>query len=381
MAKTSRKTKKTWVKNINLQDIEESLEANREKEILFGENEDQEFVIDETGDKNKKVKQLKSSEILTNKSKVSGLIIERNKRPSAKKVKKLMEIAGRVDSSTSMALIDRDGLTNVDNIDIWDQGTDIKSIPNHKKVLPEYANNKDQEFKPPRTLKRKPIELDFESRELHPGKSYNPSLESWKQLIDEEFGIEKDKEMNRQVLIQRQEMLNRMLAEEESSDEDGDDQEEEHEVYHDITEDRHKLSINKPTVNKKKTKTQRNKQLRHAKRVELETRLKQLKLQITQLSKLDEINEQVKSVVPKSNKLAKKPKKLFKYNIRETPIEVKLSNELNSNLKNLKSEGNLFYSNLLNLETKGLIETRVPVAKKSKYKPKITEKWSYKDFK
>lgn len=62
-------------------------------------------------------------------------------------------------------------------------------------------------------------------------------------------------------------------------------------------------------------------------------------------------------------------------------MEVKLSDELSGNLRNLKPEGNLFYDQMLNLQSSGKVESRVPVAKRRKYQKKITEKWTYKDFK
>lgn len=375
-SKTSRKTKRAWVKNIDLKDIEDTLEQNRDKQRLFGTDED--FVIDESASDLKSVKKLKSSEILTNKSKIPALAVERNKRPKSKNITRLMKISGRIDNSTSMASIDKNGLLNVKSEDIWDEPEEIvEEYPIH---LPESKSK--TKINRPATISRAPIALDYQINEIHEGKSYNPSLESWKSLINEEFGAEHIKELNRQQLIEKQEMLARLIAEQdEESDDDNDELNDELNDNNDTND--FKLSINKPTVTKKKTKTQRNREIRHQKRQELEFKLKALKRQITEISQLDldEIKEKDESKVEKKAKITKKPTKLYKYNVMEAPLEVKLSNELNSNLKNVKAEGNLFYSNMIKLQSKGLIEARVPVAKKSKYKPKITEKWTYKDFK
>lgn len=354
MAKSSRKTKRTWVKNIDLKDLEDNLESQRDKQRLIGD--ESEFFIDESNESIKNLKKLKSSEILTNKSKVPALSIERNKKPKGKVVKRLMDIAGRTSNTLRLT---EEKLNNKIDSDIWEssEGTSVKK---------------------PKTMDVKPLALDGQTDDLHAGKSYNPSLSSWKDLINLEFDTEKIKELNRQQLIERQEMLAQMLAEEvESEDEDEEEEEEEQQPE----EDKFKLSLNQPTKWKKKTKTQRNKQARHENRMKLENQLKELKQQIHQLNQLDEINETNEKKQPVKAKIQKKPKKLFKYNTMEKPLEVKLSSELSSNLKNLKSEGNLFYSSMVNLQSKGLIESRIAVAKKRKYKPKITEKWSYKDFK
>lgn len=381
-SKTSRKTKRSWVKNIDLNDIEKNLESNREKQRLFGPDNEGDFVIDESASNapSTKVKKLKSQEILINKSKIPALEVERNKKPNGKTITRLMKISGRIDNSTSMALINKDGLLNVKNEDLWDEPTEQTN-----EYVPEALPPSKLKVKKvrPSTIDVKPIEVEYQQQELHGGKSYNPSLESWKQLIDQEFGIEQIKEMNRNQLIEKQEMLARILAEEDESSGDDDDEEDNDDNNDNNDTNDMKLSINKPTEVKKKTKTQRNKELKHQKRLDLEDKLKQLKKQIHEIQQLDldSIKQKDETPVSKVTKKSKAPKKLFKYNIMESPLEVKLSNELNSNLKNIKPEGNLFYNNMINLQKKGLIETRVPVAKKSKYKPKVTEKWTYKDFK
>ncbi|EGV60112.1 hypothetical protein PSN45_002147 [Yamadazyma tenuis] len=383
-SKTSRKTKRSWVKNIDIKDIEDNLEQSREKQRLVGT--DAEFVIDETPSdvpSAKAAKKLKSTEILTNKSKIPALEVERNKKPSGRTITRLMKISGRIDGSTSMALVNKDGLLNVKNEDLWNEPpaapAPVRDV--YPMNLPP-AKSKAKKVRPS-TIDEAPITLEFEDSELHGGKSYNPSLESWKQLVNQEFGLEKIKELNRQQLIERQEMLARMLAEHESSDEEEESDHEINDPNHANDTNDFKLSANKPTELKRKTKTKRGRMLKHKKRVELEARLKDLKHQIHQIGQLDleELQHRDTKVVDKVTKKKKAAKRLFKYNLMDAPLEVKLSDELSSNMKNIKAEGNLFYSSMINLQKKGLIEARVPVAKRSKYKPKITEKWTYKDFK
>ena len=384
MAKTSRKTKKTWRKNIDLNDVESGFQQNKDDEI-FGK---QDFVIDTSSKEVKNAKKLKSSQILTNKSKIN-LPLERNNKPEkGKTVNRLMKIAGKIDNSTSMASVDKNGLINAANKDLWDDsdndnGNDDND-PNAK--LP---------IKKPKTMEYGPIQLHGQQvLGIVSGQSYNPSLESWKQLINKEYELEKINELNRQELAEKQELIERLIKEvdEDSDDDDDDDENEIDDENDDDKNDKDnnknnqtghpsfKLSVNKPTETKRKTKYQRNKELRNQKRLQLQQNLKALKHQIHEISQLENIETEAKPLQHVSKPKDKKVKKLYKYQNINKPLEVKLSNELTGNLKNLKSEGNLLVSTFNNLQSKGMIEARVPVAKKQKYKPKVTEKWTYKDF-
>lgn len=393
MAKTSRKTKKTWRKNIDLNDVESGFQQNKDDEI-FGK---QDFVIDTSSKEVKNAKKLKSSEILTNKSKIN-LPLERNNKPEkGKTVNRLMKIAGKIDNSTSMASVDKNGLINADNKDLWDDSDNDNGNSNDNGNDDNDPNAK-LPIKKPKTMEFGPIQLHGQQDlGIVSGQSYNPSLESWKQLINKEYELEKINELNRQELAEKQELIERLIKEvDEDSDDDDDDENDENDKDDDenkndkdINKDNQsdqqsqpsfKLSANKPTENKKKTKYQRNKELRNQKRLQLQQNLKALKHQIHEISQLENIETEAKPLQHVSKPKDKKVKKLYKYQNINKPLEVKLSNELTGNLKNLKSEGNLLVSNFNHLQSKGIIEARVPVAKKQKYKPKVTEKWTYKDF-
>jgi nucleolar protein 53 len=236
----------------------------------------------------------------------------------------------------------------------------------------------------PSTLKKAPIKIshnDLTKKIVDAGKSYNPSLESWKSLINKEYDTESKRELTRQKLQEHRERIQHIIETINGNDlsDSDDDDEEEDQAQPSQEEEDFKLSVNKPTETKIKTKAKRNKEAKHKKRVELEQEIKELKRQIKDLSNLDDILTKQLEEKPKRNKREKH--KLFKYDPVVEPLEVKLSDELTNNLKNVKAEGNLFYDTMLNLQSSGKIETRVPVAKRRKYTPKITEKWTYKDFK
>lgn len=378
----SRKGKRSWRKNIDLEDIQQGLEEAREKEILLGNDLEGDFIIDSAGDSNlggKNVKKLKSSEILTNKSKVDALDSERNRRRiqgvKKQEIHRLMKLSGRVQGESKLvAQVDADGLCKASSEDVWAEEP-LSDVPD---VL---AKSSITSFTRAKTapIKKEPIRLADTVSSLSSGKSYNPSLESWRKLINDEYKSEYAREMERQSLIEYQEKIKGLIDDIQSEEEDDDDDQPDHETNEDGGDT--KLSINAPVKVKIKSKARRNKEAKHKKRQELEAKLSQLKSQIKELSKVDEYTKIAEAKKVSKPKSKKKPTKLFKYDVVKKPLEVKLSDELTSNLKNVKSEGNLFYDTMINLQESGKIEARIPITKKRKYKPKITEKWTYKDFK
>ena len=62
-------------------------------------------------------------------------------------------------------------------------------------------------------------------------------------------------------------------------------------------------------------------------------------------------------------------------------IEVKLSDEVPNTLRELKPEGNLIKDRFKSFQARNLVETRVVVKVKRKYKLKEVESHDYKRFK
>lgn len=382
----SRKGKKAWRKNVDVEDIESGLESRRDKERLIG---DEDFVIDNAPDSSVKEKKLKSTEILTNKSKVAPLVNIRTKSSSNRiqgvsktDLLKLINLNGGKYklNSKAKARIDNDGLINVTSKDLWGAAP-VDPRPDELKNAS--SSDYTHPSKIPLTLQEAPlsiIENDLTKKIIHAGKSYNPSLQSWKELIEKEYTIESKRELTRQQLKEHKERIQFIVdtinGNDFESDEEVENQEDE---KVELGDESNSLSINKPTVVKIKTKSKRNALAKHKKRLELEKEVKFLKNQIRELSNLDNILSEQLAEKPVRNKRVRN--KVFKYDALIQPLEVKLSDELNSNLKNVKPEGNLLYDTMLNLQSTGKIEARIPVAKRRRYTPKITEKWTSKDFK
>lgn len=424
----SKKGRRAWRKNVDIEDIETKLQEQREEIIQHGkilndvDSEDL-FIIDEDADDNANVilqrdniKKLKASEILSNKSKIPPLLtkIGKSKKDKIQGVSKkemvhLLKLAGKVKGyDKGDERLAKEGIINSKAYDVWETELD-NEIKRNK--LPNFLqNNSTTSFTEatviPKTLKEAPIQVRKQEILPHAGKSYNPSFDNWKKLIEQEYFKEKPKEDQRleleeyrdkiQFLIKNYEdneveEIDDSIVEEENNEEEKEPvQEEEEEEEIDI-----KLSINPVTKVEIKTKTKRNKEKRHKERSRLEKELKDIKLRIKELEKLPEIlkqieqsEEQTKNNIDLLNKESKherfvrkgKKKLGSKLEVIEGPIEVKLSNELSDSLRKLKPEGNLLYDQMKNFQSKGMIETR-RITKGKKGKKKITEKWSYKDFK
>ncbi|GME94075.1 unnamed protein product [Ambrosiozyma monospora] len=258
-------------------------------------------------------------------------------------------------------------------------------------------------------MKEAPIKIREVEKLPHEGKSYNPSFDAWKSLINIEFSKELPKEEQRQKLIEHQEKIQYLIETLDSNeiDDDSDDEsnsgkktenedDEDDEDNEDEDENRFKVSVNPAVKNKKKTKTQRNKQKRHKQRELLESQLKELKARIKQLetipepsttesitaSKATETPAKTKQQLANERRVQKETRKLgSKHTPLETPLEVKLSDELSDSLRTLKPEGNLLYDQMNKLQSSGMVEVRKQSKQKRKYKKKVTEKWTYKDFK
>lgn len=389
----SRKGKKAWRKNVDIDDVQAGLHDKSEHERIFGKESSDDFVLDNEGDSKlvskNQPKKLKSLEILDKRSKFPALNVVRNNKKiqgvDRSEVHRLMKLSGRVNGITATeARIAKNGITSTKVTDLWAEEEETVETP---EILKKFSSSEWTKAKNmPKTLNESPIMIKSADKIIS-GKSYNPSFESWKALLNEEFTKESGNEEKRQLLKEHQEKIKNLIAnlndneEEDSSDDEESEKKAAVEEVEEVTKD-FKLSINKPTQVKIKTKTQRNKALKHKQREELQMKLKELKHQIHELNKLEEYEVEVEEKLSnKRTKREKAPLKLFKYTNVNDQLEIKLSDEISDSLRKLKPEGNLLYDQMRNLQDSGKIEARIPVSKKRKYTPKITEKWTYKDFK
>ena len=439
---SSRKGKKAWRKNIDLTDIESSLENKRQQEITHGTadisslKDNALFEVDVEGNnvlkeklikRNQIKKNLKSTEILeaikTN-SKVGILqhhkIASQNEKSkkkvqgvSKKELNRLMALAGRTPGeSVAKNTLAKDGLVRSGSNDLWGEDKYANDASKIKKIcLPSgiqhevtsKADIPEELFtysttswtlpaNKPTTLDRAPIQVKEHTDMPHAGKSYNPDNKEWSGLLEKEYKLEQVKEDRRIALQEYRERIRYLMDtiednEEESSSEEDEVEEEEEEEEDGVI----RLSVNEVVKNKKKTKYQRNKAKKHQEKVKIQQELKKLKEHVKKLENFEEIEEDVKidhemkkllkQQVTKVEKKNKKHRLGTKFSVMEDTLEVKFKDELSDSLRKLKPEGNLLYDTVRKLQSSGKIESRVHVKRGRRYKQKITEKWTYKDFK
>ncbi|CCE62757.1 hypothetical protein TPHA_0D01160 [Tetrapisispora phaffii CBS 4417] len=437
---SSRKGKKAWRKNIDLSDIEKAVAEKNEFEISHGTKDlsdlkdDTLFAVDTVGNtelkekliKRKQIKKnLKSREILdaiqTN-SKVPALNHPRFNKSSnenskknkiqgvsKKEISRLMAMAGRVQGeSVAKNMMAKDGLIKSGTNDLWgDEPKKKISLPSGieldsklKDQIPEELLNQSTTSwsKPttkPVTMDLAPIQVKEFADMPHAGKSYNPNTKDWENLISNEFDKEMVKEEKRVALEEYRARISHLIEvlddnEEESSDEDENENTKEVSADEEDEEDLLKLSVNPVVRNKKKTKQQRNKAKKHQEKVRLQEELKKLREQVRKLEDIESLNEDVeiddqlknslKENAVNAPKMNKRNRLGTKYSVIEASVDVKFKDELSDSLRKLRPEGNLLYDTVRKLQSTGKLEARVRKTRPQR-KNKITEKWTYKDFK
>ncbi|ANB11732.1 Nop53p [Sugiyamaella lignohabitans] len=419
----SRKGKKAWRKHIDLDDVDEGLEEARQLERTLGTKDitslDQSdlFTVDTQGDeglKSKKdrenLKPLKADEILSRRSAVPALKAAHKKASSdnkkkngkiqgvsGKELNRLMRVAGRDgNKSSAMATLESDGIIkhNNDLYDAWGDEPEVDTKSNLKSATASRVSYSKATVIPS-TLTEAPEAVVPNAKAVDlpdAGRSYNPSIESWKDLLERENLKEEEREKQRIATKEEKERIEHLIATLDVKEVDSDSSEGENSEDEETNDQADDLvSVNKPVKVKTKTKTQRNKQKRHLERTKLQEQLKALKQQLRDLENLprllqEEAEKQKKReeerATAAANSDGKKRKKVHtRHSIIEPGLDIKLSDELEDCLRRLKPEGNLARDRFRSLQERGLIEARVPVAKKRKYTPKVTEKWSYKDIK
>ncbi|WWC57586.1 uncharacterized protein I303_100118 [Kwoniella dejecticola CBS 10117] len=432
LGQSSRKGKKAWRKNIDIRDTEEALEKAREEERVTGgpiaqKSNNDLFTIDVTGDievgkrARRAHKPLRSLAILNERSAVPSLTSKPSSSSSSSSNKKhkthissaekerLRRIARKstthpdeITSSADMRVVDPSQSRDVWTEEEQEEQVKVKGGFGEETIIKK-------QIKVPVTLqKQRDIFLNSQVENgIHleipsGGVSYNPTLESHQQLINEALNEEQELLRREEEAAKRVEELGGVVearrdnwkpsefaegmqvgpgeVEGESSD---DEEEEGGEVI-----------SKKPS--KRKTTAQRNKALRNklaqqAIKDEL-ARNKLLKSVGSVASYKKEVEKKLKEQKEKEAqaKLLKAQKermglregeKIGKHKLNKKRVEVQLGEDLAESLRQVKPEGNLFKDRFLALQKRALIEPRVPVLPKKRVtKFKEYEKHAYKRF-
>jgi nucleolar protein 53 len=310
---------------------------------------------------------------------------------------KLLKVSGRDGGDAKMARIEHDGILTEQTYDLWGS----EPAPGSKAKRPIDESEYIKSLKPatgfnkmeraPRTMKHAPQAPVAEAKPLEvpvDGRSYNPSIDAWRALIEEEHGKEEEREAQRLRLVEErariQQIIENLKGNDVESSSEGEGAESEDED--DEASDAEVKSVNPPVKVKTKSDRQRRKQAKHEERQKLQAQLKELKSQIAILEdlprllleeeeKLREAEDSQKQAKPRNKKV-----RLSKYKPLPAPLEIKLSDELTDSLRRLKPEGSLITDRFRSLQERGLVEARIPVKRRRRYRQKAVEKYQFKNI-
>ncbi|KAG2181130.1 hypothetical protein INT43_008712 [Umbelopsis isabellina] len=399
-AQPSRKGKKAWRKNIDITDVEEHLEGVRSEERAGGKiserANDKLFTLDVKGDDRvkrqlAKDKPLYIDQILKSRSAIPavGTRLFALPKESAKDNKgkesrinreKIEKLAKR---KITQAPVKPAKKSKGTAYDVW-----ADEEPTPVDLNPYLEPVRKRTVHAPSTLKVKPAAAEHQPavEVAEAGASYNPTMEDHQVLLRKAHKVETDKISQREnvnkQLEYRKELLD--LNEEEAVDSEVD---EESDAHSDDDEETRKRK-----ENKKKTRSERNRLKKAKETQQLELRRKQEKELHKEITKLEEIEKiveesEMSSLTKAEKRKAKKEAqeqaglpRLGKYFVQKAPIEVQLTDELSESLRSLKPEGNAFRDRFVSLQKRNIIEPRLPVNHKRRYRLKEYEKHSYKKF-
>ncbi|KAF8941466.1 ribosome biogenesis protein Nop53/GLTSCR2 [Dissophora ornata] len=400
------------------------------------------FTLDTAGDGKvkkelRKDRPLKMDEILAERSKIPAVAgrkkavststpITASKKSDAKISKaekaKLLAMIKRKTSNSLFAPttkpLGRSGMTDAvkaaGRFDVWGSGSEEQKEAEASSSAQEEEESQDGEeqesvmevdfvseivtkvpVKAPRSFKQKQKVAVPAVKEAHPGASYNPTMQDHQGLLrlahNEELRIVQDRERVDAKLAYPKE-LDQMVAFddqtggllEDSNDEDSEEEEEEEEGV--------EGSVKPKKQKGKKSVTERNRLARAAETAKKEAQIKRNKELLKQTNKVKEIMQSVaeeeaeterkrlENEKKKEEKEKAGMKRVGRFNIPKERIHVQLQDELAESLRQLKPEGSLMKDRFQSFVERNLIEPRVPVAKRRRYRLKTYEKHSYKRF-
>ena len=152
-----------------------------------------------------------------------------------------------------------------------------------------------------------------------------------------------------------------------------------------VEEDTEKVIVG----NKPKTRRQLRDQRKRMFEDQKKARAKESKLRETEVTRIKSIRKELKSEEEKTRERQEKkkaaaeekllgPARLSNYKYEPQELEIKLSDELTGNLRNLRQEGSLLEDRFKSLQRRNMIEVRVKQKTVRKLKRKTFEKRSHK---
>lgn len=404
----SRKLKSSWRKYVDLKDVENFLDEQREDERVTGKIEqtsnEELFLVDVKPDENlvrlsdKQRKKLKAQEAarcfaaLENTSKITDPIIKRNrvktkeerKHPLVRQKEALRNIKKSKKSEPFLEndkKLDKKQKSNLKfDRDIWSED----KVPKDFQVEWYNKNLIEHNLKSLGTpLVRPPGEVHVKRSKLeavqapHPGISYNPTFDDHNELMSqvitkEEEIIKREQHIDRVVTkkftkmsaaevekLRRMEMVQGLPMDQ--SKENQENAEETDDEYH---------TVNPPARNKKKDRRQRRKQLEARQRRAMEENKQQELKKIKDINKVPILKVEIKKQENQVQKKRKnhenrlKEKKLSAHRIsrrryKEPEITVNTLEDITGSMRSLKPEGNLLLERFKSLQKRNILPSGV----------------------
>jgi len=436
-SKASKKNKKSWRKNVDMSEVNEYLEEKRFEERVGGSVTDKPdealFTLDtnvdtelsETKRKRREDKPLKCFALLNGLPGAANPVPVRNHTLTPEqrenpivKDKRLRNIKeGKIQKKHLDRVKDRK--THLEkkeatkaeaktrrrttfDFDLWDDegskkdGTKNEKLPDkdwvNKEALVQTAIGTSQYV--PRSAKDRTVTSGskLEAVEVpESGASYNPSLQDHQELLWKAAMVEIDKEKENQRIERLTTGMfpskdhapsaeSKMKELSEGIVELGDDAE----------EDENEEEIEKIVIgNKPKTRRQLRDRRKKIFSDQKKEREKDVKIREIEVSRVKSIKKELKANEVKTEERKEKKKaaaeeklhgpiRLSNYKYEPQEIEIKLSDELTGNLRNLKQEGSLLEDRFKSLQRRNMIEVRVKQKTVRKLKRKTFEKRSHK---
>ncbi|KAH7883124.1 P60-like protein [Phlebopus sp. FC_14] len=417
-SQSSRKGKRAWRKNVDIQAVEQGLENLRTEEritgsILHHQTDDQLFVVDTNGDEQVRKSlprysrsQLTSTKILLQRSAVPAITSRAGKLAQSKVTRnqreRLLRIAKRPRRGPFNAVMDPTGfgagsapievshaVKNSGTRDLWALASE-EVIPEGLEAVQKLKIKKPELAHPRHSIDVPAVSIP------HQGTSYNPPVQAHEELVLEAYKVEKRREEEAHKLAEYRRRIEQAwknvindvpqgVAPGMVIDLTGDDQEP-------VTTSVAVVSEKPPA---RKTKQQRARLARQraekqaladkAARKRLANSINIAKSLRSEVAKAADSREQARLARQLSLRLKLRQglagRRLGKHKVPENDIEVQTGEDLSENFRNLKPEGNLFRDRFMSLQQRALIEPRVPVLP-TKRKAKFIEyeKHAWKRF-
>lgn len=414
----SRKGKKAWRKNVDLTDVHQGLDTVRD-EILQGgviteRDASQLFALDSFGDaqiekQTKGKKSLKTDEILALRSAVPGLEGRKRKHEPVVPTSSKRQKDGKYVSHKELQRLKRvanfaGGSLAVEDSSIAHDPWSAPPPPKHAELdfIPEI-----KPVREPRSLKQAPVSLAANGKSVpavrkpQGGKSYNPLVNDWSELLarEGEAAVEAEKarlkaDADAEDALARAE-AEAAKAEAAEREEWATDYESEWEGFQSEAEQPENFT---QKTYRRKTPSERNKIKARKERERKERWEQKQKVRDEQVKMIKSIAKELSardraqrptghvsgidatSSDSENGEVQLQRRRFGKVDVPEAPLEVVLPDELQDSLRRLKPEGNLLTDRYRNLLINGKMEVRKRRAFRKQAKTERTEKWSYKDW-